>query len=87
MELQKILEALTPDIVEKFKTAIELGKWPDGKKLTAEQMETCMQAVIAYEHQHLSPEERTGYVPPKPDPCATDDALDVEETLKWRSAE
>lgn len=86
MELEKVLEALTPEIVEKFKTAIELGKWPDGKKLTAEQMEICMQAVITYEHRFVAPDARTGYVPPKPTPCAPDDSADAaqEQPITWQ---
>lgn len=81
MELQKVLEALTPEIVEKFKAAIEIGKWPDGKKLTPEQMEICMQAVITFEHQFVEEQERTGYVPPKPTPCGTDSE---DAPLKWQ---
>ena len=62
MDKQTILASLTPDLVDKFRMAIELGKWPDGRKLTAEQRETCMQAVMIWEHEHLSPAERTGFI-------------------------
>ncbi len=79
MNIQDVASQLQPEIIEKFKTAIEIGKWPDGKTLTSEQRETCMQAVIAYEHAHLSEEERTGYIPPKKTPCATDE----ESPIKW----
>lgn len=53
MDKQTILASLTPEVVDKFRMAIELGKWPDGRKLTAEQRETCMQAVMVWEHEHL----------------------------------
>lgn len=33
MDKQTILATLTPDVVDKFRMAIELGKWPDGRKL------------------------------------------------------
>ena len=46
MDKQTILASLTPEVVDKFRMAIELGKWQDGRKLTAEQRETCMQAVM-----------------------------------------
>ena len=46
MDKQAILSALTPEIVEKFRQAISLGKWEDGRKLTEEQRQTCMQAVM-----------------------------------------
>lgn len=78
---------LRPEIIEGFKRAIEIGKWPDGNKLTSEQREVCMQAVIAWEFHHLAEDERTGYVPPKP-ACATDHHdhqpdENAEQTLKW----
>jgi uncharacterized protein YeaC (DUF1315 family) len=57
-----ILNALTPDIVANFKRAVELGKWGDGRILTHEQKETCMQAVLVWEMQHLPIDERTGYI-------------------------
>lgn len=58
----KLLSTLTPELVAAFRRAIEIGKWPDGRKVTDEQRATCMQAVIAWEHQHLPETERTGYI-------------------------
>ena len=46
--LARMLDVLTPDIVANLKRAVELGKWPDGNRLTREQLETCMQAVIVW---------------------------------------
>lgn len=40
---------MTSDIFEKFKQAIETGKWLDGKPLSDEQKETVMQAVLLYQ--------------------------------------
>nr|WP_317199755.1 DUF1315 family protein [uncultured Psychrobacter sp.] len=62
MDKQTILATLTPEVVERFKVAIELGKWPDGRALSDEQRQTCMQAVMIWEHEHLPPAERTGYI-------------------------
>lgn len=62
MNIEQILAALTPEIVARFKTAIEIGKWPNGQAVSPEQRETCMQAVVAWEHQHLPEEQRTGYI-------------------------
>ncbi|EGG98534.1 hypothetical protein imdm_2239 [gamma proteobacterium IMCC2047] len=45
-----------------LKTALELGKWPTGDRLTAEQKEICMQTIISYEVQNLPEEQRTGYM-------------------------
>lgn len=82
MNLDKVLELVTPEIYQKFKQAIELRKWPDGKAVSSDQMEICMQAVIAYEHAHVPEEERTGYLPPKPE-CETHHD-DAESALKWK---
>ncbi len=62
MNKQAVLNALTPDIVEKFRTAIALGKWADGTRLTNEQKETCIQAVMIWEYENLPVTERTGYI-------------------------
>ncbi|MHC3750468.1 YeaC family protein [Stutzerimonas stutzeri] len=55
-------ESITPEIYASLKQALELGKWADGRKLTPEQKEICMQAVIAWEMKSLPEEERTGYM-------------------------
>lgn len=62
MDKQAILSALTPEIVEKFRTAIALGKWENGTRLTEAQRETCMQAVLVWENTYLPIEARTGYI-------------------------
>ena len=66
MNLQQLLNTITPEIYENLKRSIELGKWHDGNRISAEQRELCMQAVIAYEHKHVPLENHTGYIPPKP---------------------
>ncbi len=60
--LERMLEALTPDVVDRLRLAVEIGKWPDGRRLSQEQRETCMQAVLAWEMRHLPEEQRTGYI-------------------------
>lgn len=76
MNIQQMLEVLDPEIVARLKTAIEIGKWPNGVALTAEQRQICMQAVIAWEHQHVAATERTGYIDKtkkkEAEECATD---------------
>ncbi len=61
-----VAAGLPKDQIDRMREALELGKWPDGQALTAEQRETTMAAVIAWETQHLSPEQRSGYLPPHP---------------------
>lgn len=87
MDFKQLLESITPEVYENLKTAIELGKWANGQALTQEQKELCMQAVIAYEHNHVPEDQRTGYIPPKPHShCGgSGDVAEPEDEkpLKW----
>lgn len=60
--LQDILQMITPEVYASIKRAVEIGKWPDGAKLDSGQRELCMQALIAYEQEHLPEHERSGYI-------------------------
>lgn len=89
--LQQLLTSITPDIYDRLKLAVEIGKWPDGQRLTQEQRDLCMQAVISYEHQHMPAESHTGFIPPKPHQhCGSEGDSqtaadnDTETPLKWR---
>ncbi len=62
MTFEKMIQAMTPDVYASLKQAVELGKWPNGQKLSQEQRETSMRAVIAYEAAHLPEEQRSGYI-------------------------
>lgn len=59
---EDLFDVITADIYENFKTAIEIGKWPDGRLLTKEQLKLCMEAMIRFEKQHLPAEQHTGYM-------------------------
>lgn len=59
--MEQLIEEITPDIYANLKSAIELGKWNDGSRLSAEQLESCMQAVILYESKNLPQQQRTGF--------------------------
>ncbi|HEY8331726.1 hypothetical protein D3C81_1463060 [compost metagenome] len=61
----EMIENITPEIYQSLKLAVEIGKWPDGRKLTQEQKELTLQAMIAWEVQNLPEEERTGYMGPQ----------------------
>lgn len=66
--MSEFLEAIgniTPEIYQSLKLAVEIGKWPDGRKLSQEQKELSLQAMIAWEQQNLPEEERTGYMGPQ----------------------
>ena len=61
----EIASTISAEVYESFKLAVEIGKWPDGRKLTAEQKELCLQALIAYEIKNLPEDQRTGYMGPQ----------------------
>lgn len=58
----EMIKNITPDIYQSLKLAVEIGKWPDGGKLTTEQRELSLQAMIAWEIQNLPEDQRTGYM-------------------------
>ncbi len=80
MNKYDVLNSLTPQIVDKFRTAIEIGRWENGEKLTDAQRATCMQAVMIWEHEYLPVDERTGYIhkPIKEDGSVVGADCDVE---------
>ena len=56
--INALVEAMTPTIYENLKTAVELGKWGDGARLSPEKVESCLQAIILYETKNLPESER-----------------------------
>ena len=68
----QMIENITPEIYESLNTAVEIGKWSDGRRLTPEQKELSLQAVIAWEMKNLPEEQRTGYMGPQE--CASKSA-------------
>jgi len=49
MNLASLLSAMSPDVYERLRSAVETGKWPDGTVLNEEQRAKCMQAVLLYQ--------------------------------------
>lgn len=62
MDLEHVISCMTPEIYENLKEAIALGRWQDGRRLTAQQLESSMTAVIAYEAKHVPEDKRVGYI-------------------------
>lgn len=62
MDFHQIIDAITPEVYENLKIAVETGRWPNGSSVSAEQRENCLQAVIAYDAKHKRAEERVGYI-------------------------
>lgn len=78
--LERMLAALTPAAYHNLKRAVELGKWPDGQTLTDQQRQTCLEAVIVYEHRYLAEDKRSGQISGS---CASRPAP-PEQPLNWR---
>ena len=63
MTYEELIQRLDPSVYQNLKRSLELGKWPDGRKLTNEQRAICMEAIIYYEDHHNVPkEQRVGYL-------------------------
>ncbi|MDO6562587.1 DUF1315 family protein [Amphritea sp. 1_MG-2023] len=62
MNFEKMIETMTPAVYQSLKRAVELGKWPNGDRLSPEQRQTSLRAVIAYDQTKLPEHERTGYI-------------------------
>ncbi len=77
--LQDMLQMITPEVYGNLKRAVEIGKWLDGKKLDAAQRELCMQALIAYEQEHLPEDERSGYIASASCPSDTPEKIRIVE--------
>lgn len=58
----QLIEQIDEATYRTLKTAVELGKWDNGQRLSAEQVEYCLQAIIAWEVRNLPEHERTGYM-------------------------
>lgn len=86
MSFQELLQSITPEAYQNLKLAVEIGKWPDGRALSAEQRELCLQAVIVYEQKNLPEQERTGYIDrgSKAEGEVCDDDHTHEQPLKWK---
>jgi len=63
--IEQLIERMSPAIHLRLIAAIELGKWEDGARLSGEQQDFCMQAVILYESKNLPEHLRTGFNLPK----------------------
>ena len=63
MNFDQLAANMTPDIYSRLREAIELGRWPTGQKLTVEQKNLSLEAIIKYEVSNDMPvEQRTGYI-------------------------
>jgi uncharacterized protein YeaC (DUF1315 family) len=57
VDIQQLVQAMTPQIYENLRTAVEIGKWPDGTALSDEQKSNSLQAVLMYQARVEQSEE------------------------------
>lgn len=57
MNIDAMVANLSPEVYENLKTAVELGKWPDGAALSEEQKAQTLQLVMAYQAKVLKSQE------------------------------
>ena len=86
MTFEEIIQKIDPQIYKNLRTALELGKWPDGRVLTRDQKEISMQAVIYYENKSNIPEsDRIGFIDTikvEKTPCASSSEPNKVEVIK-----
>lgn len=63
MQYEDALKAMTPEIYERMQTAVETGRWPDGQKLTATQLENAMELVMVYQAKRLQQDDHFTIAP------------------------
>lgn len=83
MNFERMIEQLTPQMYEGLKRGVELGKWPDGRPLSAEQRELCLEAILRFEARHnVAPEQRTGHIDRHG--CGSDQHGEAQgDSIKW----
>ncbi|MDR9827392.1 DUF1315 family protein [Vibrio sp. FNV 38] len=52
MDVNQLIEAMTPEVYQRLNYAVETGRWPEGASLTSEQRDSCMQAVMLYQSKY-----------------------------------
>ncbi len=77
MEYNQLIAQLTPEVYLRLKTAIEIGKWPNGRVLSKDQKAFCMEAVLRYQTMNLDAQDHSGYMSDK---CASKSDSTPKET-------
>ncbi|MFN4290756.1 MAG: YeaC family protein [Permianibacter sp.] len=52
MTVDQLIASMTPEIREKLTRAVELGKWPDGVRLSDAQRETIIEALMLWQARY-----------------------------------
>ena len=52
MDIEQIIDSMTPEVYQRLATAVELGQRPDGVALTPEQKENSLQLVMLWQARY-----------------------------------
>ena len=86
-DFKSLIETMDNDTYQRLKTAVEIGRWADGRGLSEQQRQVSLQAVIAYELKNdFAEEHRTGFVQTQGSNCGvdSDDVKEQISPLKWQ---
>jgi uncharacterized protein YeaC (DUF1315 family) len=83
MDYVQLIATMSPETYQSLVRSVELGKWPDGRTVTAQQRENAMQAIIAWGERHLPEQDRVGYIEKKEKAGDSCDAP-LETPLNWK---
>ncbi|WP_330925528.1 YeaC family protein [Candidatus Sororendozoicomonas aggregata] len=80
MNIDDLIERMTPAIYQNLRQSLERGKWPNGVALTQEQRDITLRALIVYEYKYVEASERIGYMPQQ---CKgmTPETADTSDTI------
>lgn len=53
MQVEQLINAMSPAVYEILKQGVEIGKWPNGEPLTDDQRIQATQAMMLYQGKHL----------------------------------
>ena len=84
MNFKEMIDNMSPEVYASLKQAVELGKWPNGVRLTKEQSELCLQAIITYDYKNKPEESRVGYIDRgSKQEKFEEDNQDKVDSIKW----
>ncbi|WP_395755061.1 YeaC family protein [Edwardsiella ictaluri] len=52
MDIERLISIMNEDVYQRLATAVELGKWPDGSRLSESQRGEALQMVMLYQSRH-----------------------------------
>ncbi len=60
--IAEMTDNLAPNHITNLKRMVELGKKPDGKPLSKDEISNCISLVTMWEKKHLPKEKRSGFI-------------------------